>query len=87
MTLVNVISRLGLSRCGVYICICVINSPTSDGSACAIVASEDFVHQRGLEAQAVEIVAQSMFTDFPSTFNEKSCMKVVSCIKSTARSV
>jgi sterol carrier protein 2 len=33
-------------------------SPTSNGSACAIVASEAFVKKHGLEAQAVEIVAQ-----------------------------
>jgi sterol carrier protein 2 len=51
--------------------------PTSDGSACAIVASEDFVHQRGLESQAVEIIGQEMTTDLPSTFHDKSCIKVV----------
>jgi sterol carrier protein 2 len=51
--------------------------PTSDGSACAILASEDFVRRHNLQSQAVEIVAQAMYTDFPSTFNEKSCIKVV----------
>jgi len=51
--------------------------PTSDGAACAILASEEFVKKRGLEAQAVEIVSQVMRTDFPSTFKEKNLMKVV----------
>lgn len=51
--------------------------PTSDGSAAAILASEDFVRRHGLEAQAVEIVAQAMATDLPSTFEEKSCIKMV----------
>uniref|UniRef100_H2ZML9 Sterol carrier protein 2 n=1 Tax=Ciona savignyi TaxID=51511 RepID=H2ZML9_CIOSA len=51
--------------------------PTSDGSGCAILASEDFVRKHGLEHQAVEIVAQVMATDLPSTFSEKSCMKMV----------
>lgn len=52
--------------------------PTSDGSAAAILATEDFVHAHGLEKQAVEIVGMEMVTDFPSTFNDRSCMKIVS---------
>ena len=51
--------------------------PTSDGAAAAILASEDFVRQRGLEAQAVEIVGMAMATDLPSTFDERSCIKLV----------
>jgi len=51
--------------------------PTSDGSGCAILASEEFVKSRGLEHQAVEIVGQVMSTDFPSTFEDKSCIKLV----------
>jgi acetyl-CoA acyltransferase len=43
-------------------------SPTSDGSAAAILASERFVRKRGLENRAVEIAAQAMSTDFPSSF-------------------
>lgn len=39
--------------------------PTSDGAACAIIASAAFVRKHGLQAQAVEIVAQSMATDSP----------------------
>nr|CAD7458561.1 unnamed protein product [Timema tahoe] len=50
--------------------------PTSDGSAAAILASEDFVHLHGLESQAVEIVGMEMATDLPSTFSDNSCMKV-----------
>ncbi|XP_075214571.1 sterol carrier protein X-related thiolase [Lycorma delicatula] len=51
--------------------------PTSDGSAAAIVVSEDFVYRHGLQAQAVEIVGIEMSTDLPSTFNENSCIKMV----------
>lgn len=51
--------------------------PTSDGSGCAILASEDFVRKHGLEHQAVEILGQTMATDLPSTFKDKSCIKVV----------
>ncbi len=44
-------------------------SPTSDGSGAAILASEEFVDAHGLTGQAVEIVGQSMTTDFASTFD------------------
>lgn len=44
-------------------------SPTSDGSACAVLASEAFVDAHGLAGQAVEIVGQAMTTDFASTFD------------------
>ena len=43
--------------------------PTSDGAAAAILASEDFVREHGLEDQAVEIVGMAMTTDFPSSFD------------------
>jgi acetyl-CoA acetyltransferase len=43
--------------------------PTSSGAAAAVLASERFVRERGLGARAVEIVAQAMATDFPSTFS------------------
>ncbi|KAJ7727312.1 sterol carrier protein 2 [Mycena maculata] len=52
-------------------------SPTSDGAACCIVASEDFVHAHGLENQAIEIVAQAMATDGPEAFESSSAMEVV----------
>ncbi len=51
--------------------------PTSDGSAAAIVASEDFVRAHGLEAQAVEILGMAMTTDMASSFSEKSMIKMV----------
>lgn len=51
--------------------------PTSDGAGAAILASEDFVRKHHLENQAVEILAQEMVTDFSSTFEENSCMKMV----------
>ena len=38
-------------------------SPTSDGSAAAVVASERFVDEHGLWDQAVEIAGQAMVTD------------------------
>jgi len=37
--------------------------PTSDGAACVLIASEDFVRRHHLEPQAIEIIAQSMATD------------------------
>ncbi|XP_043941388.1 sterol carrier protein 2 [Protopterus annectens] len=51
--------------------------PTSDGAGAAILANEDFVRKHGLEPKAVEILAQEMITDFPSTFEENSCIKMV----------
>ena len=54
-----------------------ICSPTSDGSAAVILASEDFVRQHNLQSQAVEIVGMEMGTDTPSTFG-RSSMSLVS---------
>ncbi|KAM6217900.1 sterol carrier protein 2 isoform 2-T2 [Rhynchocyon petersi] len=51
--------------------------PTSDGAAAAILASESFVEKHGLHSKAVEIVAQEMVTDYPSSFEENSMIKVV----------
>ncbi|XP_059996041.1 sterol carrier protein 2 isoform X2 [Lagenorhynchus albirostris] len=51
--------------------------PTSDGAAAAILASEAFVQKHGLKSKAVEILAQEMVTDMPSTFEEKSIIKMV----------
>ncbi|CAO1379729.1 unnamed protein product [Diamesa tonsa] len=51
--------------------------PTSDGSACCILANEEFVRKHGLEKQAVEIIGMEMVTDMPSTFNEKSAIKLI----------
>ncbi|MFC0531560.1 lipid-transfer protein [Phytohabitans kaempferiae] len=44
-------------------------SPTSDGSAAAVLASESFVDRHGLAGRAVEIVGQAMVTDFEDTFD------------------
>ncbi|MFY9334757.1 MAG: lipid-transfer protein [Mycobacterium sp.] len=44
-------------------------SPTSDGSAAAVLASEAFVESHDLADRAVEIVGQAMTTDFASTFD------------------
>lgn len=51
-------------------------SPTSDGAACAILASEEFVRKNKLETKAVEILALEMATDLPSSFKE-DCIKMV----------
>jgi sterol carrier protein 2 len=51
--------------------------PTSDGSGAAIVVSEDFVRKHNLQANAVEILGMAMATDFRSTFDEQSCIKMV----------
>jgi acetyl-CoA acyltransferase len=53
-------------------------SPTSDGSACAIVASERFVDEHELGDRAIEIAGQAMVTDMTSSFDEDAdCMKIV----------
>ena len=53
-------------------------SPTSDGSACAIVASERYVDEHDLWDRAIEIAGQSMVTDLSSTFAEDAdCMTIV----------
>lgn len=46
--------------------------PTSDGSACCILASEKFVKKHKLEAQAIEILGMEMVTDMPSSFSKSS---------------
>jgi acetyl-CoA acetyltransferase len=51
--------------------------PTSDGSGAAVLASEDFVRKHKLESQAVEIIGMAMATDMPSSFEGKSCIKMV----------
>ena len=49
--------------------------PPTTGAAAALLCSEEFARQRGLDA-SVAIAAQSLRTDFPSTF-EKSGMRLV----------
>ncbi|MFI8928094.1 thiolase C-terminal domain-containing protein [Streptomyces sp. NPDC053474] len=52
-------------------------SPTSDGAAAALVASERFVERHGLADRAVEILAQAMATDTEESFASGSCLDVV----------
>jgi acetyl-CoA acyltransferase len=53
-------------------------SPTSDGSAAAIVASERFVEEHGLWERAIEIVGQALVTDMASSFDENAdCIRIV----------
>ncbi|MEV0119822.1 lipid-transfer protein [Streptomyces sp. NPDC050844] len=52
-------------------------SPTSDGSAAAVVASERFVERHGLQDRAVEIAGQAMTTDTGESFDSGSCIDVV----------
>ncbi|MDH3518863.1 MAG: lipid-transfer protein, partial [Myxococcales bacterium] len=51
--------------------------PTSDGAAAALLASATFVEKHGLRDQAVEILGMAMATDLPSSFEEKSSIKLV----------
>ena len=48
-----------------------------DGAACCIIASEGFVHQHGLENQAIEIAGNALVTDCVETFEERSALELV----------
>ena len=50
--------------------------PPTCGGAAAIIASESFAKRHGLNSQ-VKIAAQAMTTDYPSTFESHSMMKLV----------
>ncbi|GGT26724.1 thiolase C-terminal domain-containing protein [Streptomyces purpureus] len=52
-------------------------SPTSDGSAAAVVVSERFVERHGLAEKAVEIAGQAMTTDTPASFSSGTCVDAV----------
>jgi len=53
-------------------------SPTSDGAAAAVIASERFVDEHDLWEQAVEIAGQAMVTDLQSSFDEDTdCIRIV----------
>jgi acetyl-CoA acetyltransferase len=52
-------------------------SPTSDGSAAAVVMSEREVRARGLEDRAVEVAAQAMTTDRPEAFGSRSMVELI----------
>jgi sterol carrier protein 2 len=50
--------------------------PPTCGAAAAVLASDDFVRRHGLD-KPVYIAGQAMTTDFSSTFDEKSMIKMV----------
>jgi acetyl-CoA acyltransferase len=53
-------------------------SPTSDGAAAAVVASERFVEAHGLWDRAIEVAGRAMVTDLPSSFDETAdCLTIV----------
>jgi acetyl-CoA acetyltransferase len=52
-------------------------SPTSDGAAAAIVASERYVEEHGLWDQAVELAGQALVTDTRATFEDRSAISIV----------
>ena len=53
-------------------------SPTSDGAAAAVIASERFVDEHDLWDRAVEIAGQAMVTDMPSSFSDDTdCIRIV----------
>lgn len=59
-------------------------SPTSDGSAAAVVVSERFVERHGLGHKAVEIAAQAMTTDTGDSFASGTCIDAVGAPMSRA---
>jgi len=60
-------------------------SPTSDGAAAAIIASERFVDRHDLWDRAVEIAGQAMATDTVATFDAgANCMRIVGTEMSAA---
>jgi sterol carrier protein 2 len=50
--------------------------PPTCGAAAAVLCSDEFAKKHGID-RPVYIVAQTMTTDFPSTFEEKSMIKMV----------
>lgn len=64
-------------------------SPTSDGSAAAVLMSEAAVEAHGLWDRAVLIAGQAMATDLPSSFDSGSAIKAVGfdMTQTAARSV
>lgn len=51
--------------------------PTSDGGAAAVLASERFVREHNLADRAIELAGIAMATDLTSSFDERSCIKLV----------
>lgn len=52
-------------------------SPTSDGAAASILASERFVDQHDLWDRAIEIIGQALETDQPNSFDPPSAINIV----------
>jgi acetyl-CoA acyltransferase len=52
-------------------------SPTSDGAAAAVVASERFVDAHDLWDRAVELCGQALVTDTRATFEDRSAISIV----------
>jgi acetyl-CoA acyltransferase len=52
-------------------------SPTSEGSAAVVVMSERAVRERGLERQAVRVLAQALTTDGPDVLTSRSAIELV----------
>lgn len=52
-------------------------SPTSDGAAAAILCNKEFVIKHGLEGQAIQIIGQSMHTDFQESFQKNQDLTCV----------
>lgn len=55
-------------------------SPTSDGAGAAVLCSEKFVVENGLQDTAVEIIGQAMTTDQPDSFKDSAIECVGKCI-------
>ena len=51
--------------------------PTSDGAACAIVCSEEFMLKHNLQDSAVELKSIAMVTDLKSTFDSNSNINLI----------
>lgn len=52
-------------------------SPTSDGAACAILASERFVDEAGLWDQAIELAGHHIASDAADSFDTRSCIDII----------
>jgi len=51
--------------------------PPTCGAAAAVLCSDEFASKKGMTAQSVKILAQTMTTDFASSFDDRSMMKMV----------
>jgi acetyl-CoA acetyltransferase len=59
--------------------------PTSSGAAAALVVSREFAREHGLLDRAVEIAAQAMATDLPSSYGSDIAMVGADLTRSAAR--